>query len=255
MGLPIGDDQREFFTGIVCECWRRAVPAEATDAEVAFLVDACRIVRGTRVLDVPCGHGRHAIRLAARGAQVTGVDFAEEELAILREDARARGVSVTTCARDMRELDGLGPFDVALCLGNSYGYADAEARARFLRALAGVVRDGGKLVIDLGTTAESLLPELQPKLAIDIGDLLLEIENQYDCRRSQLIGTFRFIERGTNPPRVTEKRFVHWVITTRELVDELECSGFDVEHLFADTARSPFVLGAQRLLLVARREG
>ena len=41
-------------------------------------------VRGLTVLDLGCGTGRHAIRLAAAGAEVTGVDFSEKMLAEAR---------------------------------------------------------------------------------------------------------------------------------------------------------------------------
>lgn len=42
-------------------------------------------VRGLCVLDLGCGTGRHTVRLAARGANVTAVDFSEGMLARARE--------------------------------------------------------------------------------------------------------------------------------------------------------------------------
>src|SRR6185295_7626510 len=39
-----------------------------------------RNVAGLRVADIGCGTGRHALRLAAAGAQVTAVDFSQEML-------------------------------------------------------------------------------------------------------------------------------------------------------------------------------
>jgi ubiquinone/menaquinone biosynthesis C-methylase UbiE len=41
-------------------------------------------VRGLRILDVGCGTGRHAARLAGAGAQVTAIDFSQEMLAKAR---------------------------------------------------------------------------------------------------------------------------------------------------------------------------
>ena len=43
-------------------------------ADVVFLEREMGVSSGARLLDVPCGHGRHARLLAARGFAVTGVD-------------------------------------------------------------------------------------------------------------------------------------------------------------------------------------
>jgi malonyl-CoA O-methyltransferase len=65
-------------------------------------------VRGLAVLDVGCGTGRHAVRLAQAGAHVTGLDFSRGMLAKARAKAGAEKV-------DFREHD-LGaplPFEDA----------------------------------------------------------------------------------------------------------------------------------------------
>lgn len=49
-------------------------------------------VRGRNVLDLGCGTGRHALRLAAGGAMVTGIDFSEGMLAEARRKPGADGI-------------------------------------------------------------------------------------------------------------------------------------------------------------------
>jgi SAM-dependent methyltransferase len=61
----------DFFAELPNEFWRQAVPPQATAAEVDFIEE--RLTPGSRVVDVPCGSGRHALALAARGRTVTGV--------------------------------------------------------------------------------------------------------------------------------------------------------------------------------------
>jgi ubiquinone/menaquinone biosynthesis C-methylase UbiE len=48
-------------------------------------------VRGKRVLDVGCGPGRHARKLLAKGARVTGIDISNEMIAIAREHCNHQG--------------------------------------------------------------------------------------------------------------------------------------------------------------------
>jgi len=50
-------------------------------------------VRGQRVLDVGCGTGRHALRLAAQGARVTAIDFSEGMLQRARSKPGAEAVT------------------------------------------------------------------------------------------------------------------------------------------------------------------
>ena len=58
-----------FFSGLAVEFWRVAVPEAATLEESAFLWKHLALFPGARVLDVPCGHGRLALPLAAKGCR------------------------------------------------------------------------------------------------------------------------------------------------------------------------------------------
>ena len=73
--------QTEFFRGVALEMWRRAVSPEQTRAEVDFLEKVLQAGPQSKLLDVPCGNGRHAVELAKRGYSLTGVDSSEEFLA------------------------------------------------------------------------------------------------------------------------------------------------------------------------------
>ena len=46
-----------------------------TVAEVDFVLEELSLPPGSRILDVGCGTGRHAVELARRGYQITGVDI------------------------------------------------------------------------------------------------------------------------------------------------------------------------------------
>src|SRR5262249_38723665 len=56
-----GDWWRTFFTGVSVDLWLQAVPEEVTRREVDFLVSVLGVSPPTRLLDVPCGGGRHSI--------------------------------------------------------------------------------------------------------------------------------------------------------------------------------------------------
>src|SRR4029079_1480712 len=133
----------DFFTELPNEFWRRAVPREATVAEVDFVERRLGLMPAARVLDVPCGSGRHSIELARRGHRVTGVDISAEAIAHARGAAAEAGVEVDLVRDEMRALPRTGAVDAALCMGNSVGYLDLGGLRDFLAALGGAVRRRG----------------------------------------------------------------------------------------------------------------
>jgi SAM-dependent methyltransferase len=91
-----------------------------------------------RVLDAPCGPGRIAGRLAARGCAVVGIDDSELMLDLARDafpDVRFERV-------DLRELSYQAEFDAVVNWFTSFGYFDPAINdallAAFARALRGV---------------------------------------------------------------------------------------------------------------------
>src|SRR5712691_12199477 len=84
---------KSFFGEDYFEIYRDAFPAAHTAAEVDGIVSLLGLDGGARVLDLACGHGRHAIPLSKRGFEVTGYDLSEVFLNQAREDAKAQDAS------------------------------------------------------------------------------------------------------------------------------------------------------------------
>jgi SAM-dependent methyltransferase len=95
-----------------------------------------------RVLDVGCGQGTQALRLAAAGHEVTAVDSSPSLLETLRAAAASRQVPIAVVEADLLEMPVEGEFDVVLCHGVLMYFADP---APVLDALAARVSPGGLL--------------------------------------------------------------------------------------------------------------
>jgi SAM-dependent methyltransferase len=76
-------------------------------------------VAGKRILDVGIGSGRLAMALLRGGAQVTGVDFAPQMLALARQRAERLGVSERLELVEAEFMDAKleGKFDACVALG------------------------------------------------------------------------------------------------------------------------------------------
>jgi len=108
---------------------------ESDDADAALVAELLGDVAGARILDLGCGHGRIANRLAARGARVTGLDATPLFLDRAREDAARRGVDVDFVAGDMRALPWAWRFDAVVSWFTAFGYFDVpRAHVRLHRA-------------------------------------------------------------------------------------------------------------------------
>lgn len=234
-----------FFKDIAVDCWIRAMSPEATVAEADFLEKALEAVPGARLLDVPCGHGRHALELAARGFRLTGLDLSEDAL----RAARQQTSSVEWVHADMRMLSQESEFDGAYCLGNSFAYLDYSSAADFLRALARAVKPGSRLVIETGMAAESILPTRQQKRWFRLGDILMLSENRYDAESSRLDIDYTFVRGGIVETRPTSS----YVFTVAEHRRLLHSAGFDTLSMLRSFEGDPYEFGSPRLILTAQK--
>ncbi|SLN40585.1 Ubiquinone biosynthesis O-methyltransferase [Roseivivax jejudonensis] len=101
---------------------------------------------GKRVLDLGCAGGFMAEPLARRGADVVGLDPAEEAIAAAREHAEDQGLSIRYeigVGEDMRFADG--DFDAVVCVDVLEHVADLS---KVLRECARVLAPGGVFLFD-----------------------------------------------------------------------------------------------------------
>jgi SAM-dependent methyltransferase len=127
---------------------------KGTEEEVGALRDLLDLRPGDRLLDVGCGDGRHARRLAGQGVHVTGVDVSAELIAAGRAAAGDEGVEVTWHCGDARELrsvlgDRSAGFDVVWSLCQGALGTSATVDPLVAAELAAVVRPGGRVVVTL----------------------------------------------------------------------------------------------------------
>lgn len=124
--------------------------------ELAFVRTHLPQPEFTRLIDVPCGIGRHAGPLANEGYHVLGIDRSERAIDV----ARARYPGVDFRIGDMFELAAIEEtFDGLLCLWHSFGYGSSEQNIGLLADMRALLRPGGRLLMDIyNAEAAALLP-------------------------------------------------------------------------------------------------
>ena len=126
--------------------WRRSPLGRITDAlEERLLLDRIGPIRGLRILDVGCGDGVLATRLAQGGGQVTGLDASADMIAAARSRAKAAGVEVDLVEGDAGDLPfPAGHFDSVVSVA-TLCFVDDPRRA--IREIVRVLQPGGRLIL------------------------------------------------------------------------------------------------------------
>jgi SAM-dependent methyltransferase len=122
-------------------------------AEAGFVADRLQeqgVSKGSRVLEMACGTGTHAIHLMQRGYRVTAGDYSPSMLEVARDKAVKAGVDIEFAEMDMRSLAIADvPFDAVVCLFDSIGYVQTdEALGEVFRGVHGNLRENGVLIFE-----------------------------------------------------------------------------------------------------------
>lgn len=101
-------------------------------------------VKGLTILDLGCGEGGYARRLAEAGAAVTAVDCSAAALSYAEQQAKREGLCILHYRRNSNDLFGIGDaaFDIVLC---SMMLMDCEDLEGTLREAVRVLKPGGRL--------------------------------------------------------------------------------------------------------------
>ncbi len=226
-------------------------PAEATAAEVDFLVEALGLREGARVLDLACGHGRHSVDLARRGCAVTGVDLSAPSLDLAAARAAEAGVEIRFERADMRRIAYEAEFDAVVNMFTAFGYFEEGDNRLVLDRVAAALRPGGAFLLEIvNPVAVFGRFEARGWHELSDGTILLE-ERVYDAPRGRFETCWTFTRGGDR----RERRFSHRAYTAPELAAMTAAAGLTVERLWGGLDGAELEMGSRRIVMLARRPG
>jgi SAM-dependent methyltransferase len=249
-GEVFGQDYLDFYAA--------ELHAGVSDEEAELIALLTQLEAGQRVLDLPCGHGRIAERLAARGAEVTGVDRCARFLEHARAAAARRGVQVDYREGDWRALPFTAEFDVVVSWFTSFGYGDGdgeddEALQRLLRAMHRALKPGGALLVETLNLHEPGLTDHESsttkELDDDRGRHFLIDRSRFDPNTGRL-HVRRFLARSGQETRACD--YALRLFSATELAAWLRAAGFDDVQTFGAEGEV-FRMDSGRMVTVARR--
>jgi SAM-dependent methyltransferase len=221
---------------------------ERSDAEVASLVELLELDPPLRILDLACGFGRHANRLAALGHVVTGVDVTAGFLEIAREGATAMDVEVDYRQGDMRDIDFVEAYDCALMLFTAFGYFDDDENLQVLQNIARALKPGGLLGFDC-PNRDATLKALRPyNVAEKEGNLMIN-RSSFDMLTGRWENRRIVIRDGVRK----DKPFSIRLYNATEIRDLVGRAGLEVLKICCDWEGNPLSAETRGMVVVARK--
>ena len=220
--------------------------AERTPVEIDRLEALLSLRPPLRILDLPCGQGRHAIELARRGYDVTGVDLSPFLLKVAEERGRVAGVRVRWLSGDMREPIAGERFDVVLNLFTSLGYfADEADDRKVVDAAAAMLVPGGRFLLEV-INGERLMASFQEREWFTVGQAAVVERRSLDRSARRMV-----VERTVTTADETEINLHAIRLYSRHDVDAiLRVAGFGRVDLYGDWSGEPLTPESLRVLAV-----
>lgn len=210
-------------------------------------------LRVRSAVDLACGTGSVALRLANRGLRVTGVDMSEQMLCQAEQKARQQNACVCFVRQKLEQLCLPRGVDLAVCALDGLDYITEPENCR--QAIAKVYRalnPGGIFIFDVNT------PE---KLRAMDGQVFLDEKDDVYCVwRGEFdettnicsYGMDLFHRRGSMWQRSFEEHR-EYAYSAGQLVSYLQQAGFTRIAVYADGRLEAPGAGEQRIYLKARK--
>ncbi len=229
--------------------YRDLLTDEVTDQQAAALVEMLKLDRPMRILDLACGYGRHANRLAAMGHQVVGIDLTEGFLELARRDAQVRGVQVEYRKGDMRQLDYKQEFDRILSLFTAFGYFSDEENREVLKRVHQALRPKGSFILDI-PNRDAFLFNYRSELVTEKDGSLMIDRNTFDTRSGRSYDRRVLIRDGVRK----DKPFFTRLYNPTEIATLLRQANLEVRQMFGDWDSRPVSLESRRMILIAEKK-
>ncbi len=243
-----------WFAEIFDEVFLRTLPDSTwkrTQREVQFLIDSLRLPPGAAILDLACGHGRHALELAGRGYDVTGVDLSRAFLERAHRESQRRNLSPRFMVGDMRDAAFEQTFDAVICMNTSFGYFDDVTNYGIVTSMFRSLRPGGRFILET-VNRDHIASHVPRRRWWDNAELIIMEEVDFDARTSRLQSMRTIVDEKQRP---WEQHISIRLYGAHELCGMLAMAGFQVLELSGDIAHRGSYLGEcnRSVILLAQK--
>lgn len=145
-----------------------------TEKECDYIARYCEMDGPRQMLDLACGHGRHALAFAQRNHRVVGIDMNEPFIALAKAEAARQQVAVDFRIGNILEIDFSNQFDVVTLLFNTLGFFNEGDCRQLFEKISDALKPGGRAFIDT-KNRDHITQEIQPHFVTEKdGNLMID---------------------------------------------------------------------------------
>lgn len=122
---------------------------EFINETVDFIHTIAPLDQYTKVVDLGCGPGLYAQKLAMKGYKVVGVDFNKKSIEYAKREAAKEGLSIEYRNEDITSIELENEFDMALLIYEVYSFFSPENRKKILNNIHRGLKPGGLILLDV----------------------------------------------------------------------------------------------------------
>ena len=237
---------------------------EKTKEQVDFLVSKLKLKKGTKLLDLACGTGRHSILLAKEGIDVTGFDYSKKFITIAKQLKNQEKLkNITFVQGDMRKLKYKNKFDVVINMFTAFGYFEDESyNLKVLENIYSALKPNGKFLIDLNNEVRAITNlikngKFKPKEGVwmvkhkdkQSNRLVVITVHKYDPINHRFYMSRSWQEKGRKQGYHTSMR----TYSLPELSFLLKLSGFKIIKVWGDFNEEPLTVKSRRMIILAEK--
>lgn len=226
------------------------------DRSVEWIVSRFGVTNDTSIVDIGCGPGLYASRLARKQAQVTGIDFSPRSIQYAAQDADQRGLSIDYVNQDYLEYETEELFDLILMIFCDFCALSPAQRRQMLEKFFRLLRPGGSVLLDVCSTAvleqreEVARVELKPLNGFWSPDRHYEFLNTFKYEQEKVM-----LDKYTIVEANCLRTVYNWLqcFDPDAIKGEFATGGLQVTELYADVAGREFDPGADEFAVVAEK--
>ncbi len=225
------------------------------DAVVAFYMEVLKRegLQPRTAVDLACGTGSVAMRLAAKGMKVTAVDMSESMLCVASQKAAGVDDPPVFVCQKLQALRLPRGVDLAVCALDSMDYiVEPENCQKAMIRIYKALNPGGCFIFDVNTPEK--LRAMDGQVFLDENeDTFCVWRGEFDEKTNICsYGMDLFQRQGHTWCRSFEEHR-EYAYSSRQLTDYLKAAGFTKIEIFADRQFTAPKEGAQRIYLKARK--
>ena len=226
------------------------------DRSAAWIISRFGLDESKSVADFGCGPGLYTTRLAASGADVTGIDFSERSIRYAKEQSQEKGLVIDYVHADYLEYITDKRFDLIIMIMCDFCALSPKQRRIMLDKFLAHIKPGGALLFDVHSLSAFDEREEATIYAPNLldgfwsPDPYFGFQNTFKYEEDKVV-----LDKYTVVEESRTRVVYNWLqyFDHEVLKNEVEDRGFKVEAILGDVAGEEFAPASQEFAIIATR--